>query len=342
MIEVVKSRRIIVGALALLLAGLGLTGCSTTQLERFEATETMMDTFVSIAVYAPDKATGEAAIGTAFGRMREIEAIASIYDEAAEAYRLNRDGVLEAPPADLKRLLELSAEYSEITDGNFDITVQPLLDLWSGGLWQEPEAVQQQRISETLALVDRGKVIIEDDRVYFTEPEMKITLGGIAKGYAVDEALKAVKKQGVKNALINAGGDMACIGSKPDNEPWLVALYNPDDPGQSLTNFVIKNGKAVTTSGNYARYFDPDQEAAHILNPKTGYSAQGLISVSIIADTATQADALATAVFVMGPEAGGELVESLSNVECFIVSEDHKIYISSGLATYAAPSEQGE
>ncbi len=336
-----KPSLIIVSVLVLLIATLSATSCAAP-LRKFEDTRSMMDTFVTITVYTADAAKAEAAMNSAFARMEEIEGAASIFDEEAQASKLNRDGYLEAPSEDLRQLITKSLEYGELTDGAFDITVQPLLELWEAGLWQEPEAVQQQRINETLALVGWDKVGIEADRIFFRGAVMKITLGGIAKGYAADEALEVIRKMGIKHALVNVGGDMATLGSKPEAEPWLIALVNPDDQTQSLANFNIA-GKAVATSGNYARYFDPEQQAHHIINPKTGYSALECISATVIAENATQADTLSTSIFVMGPEEGVALIESLSNVECLMVSADREtIYVSSGLSMYLAESEPGE
>jgi thiamine biosynthesis lipoprotein len=336
-----KPYLITVSVLILIIATLSATSCTTPLLSKFEDTRSMMDTFVTITVYAPDEEKAESVIGAAFDRIEEIESVASIFDEEAQAFQLNRDGYLEAPSEDLRQLITKSLEYNKLTDGAFDITVQPLLELWEAGLWQEPEEVQQRRISETLKLVGGDKISVEDDRIFFTEAGMKITLGGIAKGYAVDEALKVIKKMGIKHALVNAGGDMATLGSKPEGEPWLIALVNPDDLTQSLANFTIA-GEAVATSGNYERYFDPKREAHHIINPKTGYSAQKCISATLVAPNASQADALSTSIFVMGPEAGVALIESLSNIECLIVSADWTIYVSRGLSMYLAESELGE
>jgi thiamine biosynthesis lipoprotein len=336
-----KPYLITVSVLILIIATLSATSCTTPLLSKFEDTRSMMDTFVTITVYAPDEEKAESVIGAAFDRIEEIESVASIFDEEAQAFQLNRDGYLEAPSEDLRQLITKSLEYNKLTDGAFDITVQPLLELWEAGLWQEPEEVQQRRISETLKLVGGDKISVEDDRIFFTEAGMKITLGGIAKGYAVDEALKVIKKMGIKHALVNAGGDMATLGSKPEGEPWLIALVNPDDLTQSLANFTIA-GEAVATSGNYERYFDPKREAHHIINPKTGYSAQKCISATLVAPNASQADALSTSIFVMGPEAGVALIESLSNIECLIVSADRTIYVSRGLSMYLAESELGE
>ena len=333
---------LIMSALVLLIATLSTTSCAAPLLSKFEDTRSMMDTFVIITVYAADEEKADAAMSAAFARMEDIEAVASIFDEQAQAFQLNRDGYLEAPAEDLRQIITKSLEYSKLTDGAFDITIQPLLELWEAGLWQETEAVQQRRINETLALVGWDKVGTQDDRIFFTKAGMKITLGGIAKGYAADEALAVIREAGIKHALVNVGGDMVTIGPKPEGEPWLIALLNPDDQNESLINFNIEN-KAVATSGNYARYFDPEQKAHHIINPKTGYPAQGVISATVIADTATQADTLATSIFVMGHEAGVTLIDSLSNVECFIVDADRKtMHVSSGLSMYLAESELEE
>jgi thiamine biosynthesis lipoprotein len=327
-----KSHQVIAGLLILLTVALGVTSCASQPLMKFEETREMMDTFVTITVYSDEK-TAEEAISAAFARMEEIERVASIFDEQAEAFQLNRDGHLDAASDDLLLLLTMSRDYSQMTDGCFDITVQPLLDLWAAGLWMESEEVQQSRISQTLELTGWDKIGIEGNQVYFAVEGMKITLGGIAKGYAVDEALEILSNWGIKHALVNAGGDMGTLDSKPNREPWNVALVNPDDTSQCLAAFSFSD-KAVATSGNYERYFDPEKEAGHILNPRTGYSAQECISVTIIAETCAQADALATGVFVMGPDDGLELVESLDDVECLIVDADRIIYRSSGLSAY--------
>ncbi len=319
------------GLLILLAIVIGGISCTAKPLTKFEQTRSLMDTFVTITVYS-DEETAQEAINAAFSRMEEIEKEASIFDEESEAYQLNRDGYLESPSADLMELLAMSADYSRMTNGYFDITVQPLLDLWAGGLWQESEEVQKSKIEETMKLVGWEKIGI-DDGIYFKTDGMKITLGGIAKGYAVDEALKVLEQMGIKHALVNAGGDMSALGSKPNGEPWNIALVNPDDTSQSLATFNCSD-KSVATSGNYERYFSPDKKVNHIINPKTGFSAQDCISVTIIADSGTQADALATGVFVMGPDEGMKLVESLDDVECLIVDAERTIHRSSGLSQY--------
>ena len=320
----------LVGSVAVLVC---LLACTYKPLIRYEKTRSLMGSFATIIVYSSDEEAAQGAIDAAFARMEEIEKIASIFDEEAEAFRLNQDGYLDAPSDNLLKLINMSLDYSQSTDGCFDITVQPILDLWQAGLYKESPEVQQNRINETLGLVGWDKIGIEDNKIYFQEEGMKITLGGIAKGYAADEALVVLRDKDIKHALVNAGGDMATLGAKPSGEPWIIDLANPDDTSQSLATFLFSD-KSVATSGNYERYFDPDKKAHHIINPKTGYSANECISVTMIADSCIQADALATAVFVMGPEDGLELVESLDGVECFIVDSSRTIHHSSGLSEY--------
>jgi len=333
-----KSYQVIAGLLILLIVLLMSVTCAGELPMRFEETRSLMDTYVKVTVYS-DEETAEEAINAAFARMEEIEKIASIFDEESEAFKLNQDGFLDTPSDELLQIINMSLDYSELTAGSFDVTCQPLLDLWDykpdadKQFWELDETTQKGKINETLKLVGSDKISVKDNKISFKEKGMKITLGGIAKGYAVDEALEVIKDMGIKYALVDAGGDINTLGSKPEGELWDIALVNPDDTSEHLVDFKIKD-KAVTTSGNYERYFDPEAKAGHIINPKTGYSAAGCISVTIIAESCMRADALATGVFVMGAEEGMRLVESLDDVECLIVDADRIIHRSSGLSEY--------
>ena len=331
-----KSYRVIAGLLTLLIVLLMAVSCTAPM--KFEETRDLMGTYVKVVIYA-DEGIAEEAINDTFARMEEIERIATTWDSEGEAFKLNQNGYSDTPSDELLELINLSLYYSELTDGSFDITVQPLLDLWEYNpdadkqFWELDESTQKPEINKALKLVGTDQIIIKDNTISFKEEGTKITLGGIAKGYAVDEALEVLKGMGIKYALVDAGGDIGTIGSKPDNELWDIALVNPDDTSQSLATFRVSD-KAVTTSGNYERYFDPEAKVGHIMDPKTGYSVTGCISVTIIADSCTQADVLATGVFVMGPEDGMRLVDSLDDVECFIVDADRIIHRSSGLSEY--------
>ena len=333
-----KLYNIIAISLTLLILLFGSISCSpAVPPEEYEETRNMMDTFIKITVYSEDETLAIEAMNSGFARMEEIAGVASIYDESSEAFRLNRDGYLDNPSPDLVQLIRLSMDYSELSDGHFDITVQPILELWWGGLWEEPEEVQESRLDEVRKLIGSDKIDITDDRISFQVEGMKITLGAITKGYAVDEALKVLEDVGIEYALVAAGGDISTLGSKPDEELWNLALVNQDNTSESLAIFEISK-KSVSTSGNYERYFSPDKEAHHIINPKTGYSDSECISVTIITESGTAADALATSIFVMGPDAGMVLVESLDDVECFMVDSDRAIHFSSGIDKYIRES----
>ena len=311
---------------------ISLGGCKKVSLERVEETQQYMGTYVSIIVYA-DKNCGNEIIESAYKKIEELERIASNYDENSEVCRLNQQGYLDEASDELLEMIDLSIEYYKITDGSFDITIEPLLKLWSEGLWKESEEVQAEKISEALMLVGSDKINIENRKIEFELDGMSVTLGGIAKGYIIDKAMDVIQEAGVESALINAGGDIVSLGVKDDGEMWNISLENPDNTDESIASFNFA-GKAVATSGNYYRYFDPDKEVHHIIDPKTGFSADKCISVTVIAQTCTEADALATSVFVMGSQDGLKLVESLDNVEALIIDSERNIYKSSGLSKY--------
>ncbi len=306
-----------------------------------EGRANLMNTFFNVTVYSDDKDLAERAIKSAYARMEEIAAVASIFDPNAEAYKLNENGFIDNPSPDLVALIRLSLEYNKLTDGAFDITVQPLLDLWGNQdlkLWTKPVAEQQAMVNEKMPLIGSDKIEVTQNRISLTVPGMKITLGGITKGYAADEALKVIESMGIKHALVAAGGNIGALGTKTNGEPWKISLVNPDKTDDSLAIFQFSD-MSISTSGNYERYFSPDKKVNHIMDPRTGFSVADVISVSIICESGTQADALSTSVFVLGPEKGMKLVESLNNVETFIVDKDRKIINSSGIEKYLLESK---
>jgi FAD:protein FMN transferase len=325
--------------LAILFTFSGLVSCKFKTLDKYEVTREMMGTYITVIVYSGGDAADEA-IEAAFNRISEIESIASIYNDNSEASRLNNEGTIESPSGEFRELIELSVYYYNVSGGSFDITISPVLDLWREGLWEETEEIQARKVEETLKYVGSDKIIIEDSKIYFEIHGMSVDLGGIAKGYAVDEALEVLSGLGIDNALVNAGGDIGTIGTKPDGNGWLVELDNPFDDDEEvaasiepLPGFIIEE-MAVATSGNYYRYYDPEKRVHHITNPLTGYSAEGCISVTIIASNCTEADVLATSVFVKGPIEGLKLIEEMDGVEALIIDNERKTTSSTGLSEY--------
>ncbi len=317
----------------------------------FQDRREMMDTWVTITVYDRDGKLAEAAIDAAFSRMAQVEHEASIFDPQAEAYRLNKNGRLGDPSDDLWALISAAVADYSITDGTFDITVEPLLDLWryregaAVQFWELSPDTQQQEIAQVMTLLgaDRIQMTSSPERAIVLAPGMKITLGGIAKGYAVDRGLEVLRQQGIEHALIDAGGDIGAYGGKPDGEKWELALRDPEDEDSSLVTFAISDG-AIATSGNYERFFDPEAKVGHIMDPRSGYSSHASSSASVYAPTCTQADALATAVFVLGPVDGINLVNSLDGVEALIVGYDdpQRIFKSSGIDKYIDQEKGGQ
>ncbi|MCD6365564.1 MAG: FAD:protein FMN transferase, partial [Planctomycetes bacterium] len=287
-----------------------------------EVQREMMDTWVSITVYdrSPDKA--KEAIDAAFSRMKQVVLSTSIYDKTAEAYRLNANGKLDNPSDDLWTVIAAAKKYYTITKKTFDITVEPLLELWRDTdaegkhLWEVDPETRQARIDQALKLVGADRIILATtpSRTIALPSGMRITLGGIAKGYAVDQGLAELRNQGIEHAMINAGGDIGVFGGKPDHKKWEIALRNPKKEDDVLVRFVISDG-AIATSGNYERYFDKKAQVGHIMDPRTGYSSHASSSASVIAPTCMEADALATATFVLGPTEGITVVDSLPGVE---------------------------
>ena len=300
----------------------------------FSETRSIMGTTVTIKVLDTNETHALEAINHAFDEIYYVDELMSSYKNDSELSILNRQGHLDNADPNFVHVLERSKYYSEISDGAFDVTIKPILDLWSskyspGGTFMPPTS---DEINETLELVDYSSMTIEDGSVSLRS-NMSVVLGGIAKGYSVDRAIESLKLNGITSGFVNAGGDGRFIGLNEQGVPWNIGLQNPDKNADAVTRMAISD-MAVATSGNYERYFSDAAKVSHISDPRTGYSSQELISATVIADTAMDADALATAVFVLGEDEGVEMIEGLDDVECLIITDDKRIIRSSGFAEY--------
>lgn len=298
-------------------------------LEPFQERREMMDTWVSITVYQTNESRAKTAMASAFSRMDEVVSIASVHDPEAEAARLNSEGRIYSPSPELVELLSAAKRFFEISGGVFDVAIEPVLALWrydpkaATQFWELPLEVQQAAITLAMTLTgaDRIAVVTDPERSITLAPGTKITLDGIAKGYIVDQGIAVLQSAGIEHALIDAGGDIAVIGGKPGGEKWEIALRDPEGE-EALAYFALTDG-AIATSGNYLRYFDPEAEVGHIMDPRTGYSAHASSSATVIAPTCMEADALATAVFVLGPVDGLGLVNGLDAVEAMVLGYEN-------------------
>jgi FAD:protein FMN transferase len=311
--------------ITLLISLLLITACSTS--EKAEQTKELMGTYVTITIYGEEEQTVEQATEAAYKEIERIEKLVSNYINTSEVYILNENQEIGNASNELIYLLTKSLKYGDISQGAFDVTVQPILDLYKDSFENLKRPPTEEEVQETLNQVGYEYIFIKNKNMKFTKPT-KITLGGIAKGYAIDKAIEVLKQYDVEHALVNAGGDMRAIGAKGE-EDWQIALQNPRDKKDHIT-IIHLNDKAVATSGDYERYYDDEKKFHHIVDPRTGFSATELISVTIVTDKAVDADALATSVFVLGKEDGLNLVENTKNTEALIITNDKEIIKSSG------------
>ncbi|MCG7849103.1 MAG: FAD:protein FMN transferase [ANME-2 cluster archaeon] len=296
----------------------------------------MMGTIVTIEIVGsgPD---AQGAINSAFDEIDRIEKLMSTYDPKSEISILNTEGKLNNASEDFIYVIKQSLYYGDISSGSFDITIKPILNLWKSKI-SAGEFPTGQDINETLLLVNYSNISINDDTVSFKTEGMCITVDGIAKGYAVDQAVAVLKNSGYSSGFVNAGGDGMYFGTKPDGTKWNVGLRNPEDKSESVVVMEISD-MAVATSGNYERYFNESARLSHISDPRTGISSEGLLSATVIASSAMEADTLATAVFVSGPDNGLEIIENTENTECFLITPEGQILISSGFDSYLSTTE---
>jgi len=298
--------------IGVLLLVIGVLGCNQRPAQR--ESRFLMGTIVEVT------SSDARAAGIAFDEISRLENILSKYKEYSDVSKLNRDGKLVVGPETID-IIKKAKEFCQATDGAFDITVAPLLDIW-GFTNREYRVPSEVEIKNTLKLVGSDKIIIDEKSriVSFKEKGMKIDLGGIAKGYAVDCAVKALKAAGINSALINIGGDMYCLGDK-DANPWKIAVKDPRGKGV-VDNLELKD-KAVATSGDYEQYFESSgKRYCHIFNPKTGYPVDTKVdSVTVIYDDCTTASVLAKIIFILGKEKGRDVINKFPGVK-FKVIED--------------------
>jgi thiamine biosynthesis lipoprotein len=290
----------------------GLCGCQNKQL--YKDTQVMMGTFVEVT--SPDKN----AANIVFNEIKRIESLLSKYNPDSQVSRLNKFGKLNASP-DTFYIIKRAKEFWRLSDGAFDITVGPLMDLW-GFSDKKYRLPKEEEIKNTLVLIGTDKIILHDDNnmIEFSLSGIKIDLGAIAKGYAVDCAVKKLKEFGIKSCLINAGGQVYGRGDK-FGKPWHIAIKDPRS--KDFMGYLELKNKSVATSGDYEQYFIQDNlRYTHILNPKTGYPADSrVISVTVIAPDGLTADALSTAIFVLGKEKGSELAKKFPDVKLRIIEK---------------------
>ena len=316
--------------MAILFSGFGYGSSSP---EKTSQTGFYFDTLCAVTIYGKASSPDFDAV---FSRTAEIEKQLNAHNKESALSMLNRragEGPVEVTD-DLFYVIKHGIAYSQLTDGGFDITIGPVQRLWGIG-GDSPAVPEPSALSAALDSVDFRKVVLfdRDNRVLLENTGMMIDLGGIAKGYAADEAAAVLDDRGYRHALINFGGNVVAIGNRPDGTPWRIGIQHPElTRGDTLCVIEVVNA-TVVTSGKYERFFEAGGvRYHHILDTDTGYPVEnGLASVTIITDSSMKADALSTAVFVLGLEAGLDLIYGFEGVEAIIVTEEKTVYLTDGI-----------
>ena len=291
----------------------------------------IMGTRCAVELWSESPAQANLLIDHVFAEFRRIDRLMSTYKPTSQVSRVNalaaKQRVKVAP--ELFDLLETALEYSRISNGAFDITYASVGYLYDFRAHVRPNAAQ---IAAALPGVNWRHLELRraDHSVHFQRPGMRIDLGGIGKGYAVDRGVAILQRAGIAHAMVNAGGDTRIIGDRR-GKPWMVGIRDPNEREKVALRLPLEN-TAISTSGDYERFFDEGGvRYHHILDPKTGDSARKMRSVSIIAATATRTDALTKMVFVTGPEAGIALINKLDDVDAVVITNDGRVLYSNGL-----------
>ncbi len=272
-----------------------------------------------VQIYHDDKEAAEEILQKCFEEVRRLESIFSLYDQQSDICKLNAHGRIESSPIELVNLVKTSLEISEFTDGSFDVTVQPLWDLYTDhykSLRVKSGGPSQDDIKAALEAVNYKNISVEQKTIRFKKQRMGITLNGIAQGYITDAVTQILSESGISNMLVNMG-EYRSIGTHPNGKNWQIGLADPEKPWSIVRVLPLKN-KAVSTTGGYGYRFGDSLQHHHIFDPKLGRSANFYKSITVEAPSATLADGLSTAFFAVPREKLAELNFKLSDVSIYI------------------------
>jgi len=298
----------------------------------FKYHQVAMGTIIEITLIGDDEEAAHQAVLQAFQEIKRIETLMSPWLDSSDVARINRSAGKERVKVSPEtfEVIQKAQEISELSEGGFDITIGPLTELWRKAREKKiPPSIEE--VKEKLGLVNFKNIETDQEgKVFLKKKNMAIDLGGIAKGYAVDRAFEFLKSLRYKNLIVNAGGDLR-VGGFKNNQLWSIGIQNPRESQKILARISISD-TAVATSGDYEKFFlYQGKRYHHIFSPKDGFPTDDCQSVTVLCKEGTIADALATAVFVLGREKGYTLCQKLEGVDCLIVDQEGKIIISPGL-----------
>lgn len=317
------------------LLGLGVAGAALLPAEKAEAllfgnkefkvtkTKLAMGSYVAITAIHSSRDQAEEAIGLAFAEIERLGKVLSHYDAGSPLATLNASGTLTEIPEELGEVMARAMYFHQETGGAFDITVKPMIDLYKES-FAAGRTPSETEIDKTLGRIGGGKLKYRNGVLQFTESDMAVTLDGIAVGYIVDRASEVMSNNGVKNHLINASGDIRVSGTAAQGKAWTVAIQDPEKKREYPDVVTMRQG-AISTSGNYEIYYDREKLFHHIVDGRTGRSPHLAKSVTVMAPTVLEADALSTGVFVMGPQSGVDFIDQRQDYRCLILAADGSV-----------------
>ncbi len=320
-------------ALRAVLAALALLAAAPAPAEWVQrVTDGIMGTRITVELWSEDRPRAEAAIDAVLEAMRHVDDAMSTYKPTSEVSQVNAHAADGPMPIseELFHVLTEAEKYSELTDGAFDITYASVGYLYD---FREHVKPSDRQIARALPAVNHRHVILDPKNrtVRFTQKGVRIDLGGIAKGYAVDLGIEALKARGITHAYVGAGGDSRIIGDR-FGKPWMVGIRDPrKGPGSVITRIPLVDA-AISTSGDYERFFDEDGvRYHHIIDPHTGHSASKVRSATVIGPYAMRTDGLSKTAFVLGPQKAMRIYNRIEDIDAVIVELDGTVIYSKGL-----------
>ncbi|WP_340063646.1 FAD:protein FMN transferase [Ascidiimonas aurantiaca] len=294
----------------------------------------LMGSRFDITIAAGSEVRARDAVNKAIAEIQRIEKCISSWDANSETSQINRNAGIQPVKVskELFELIQRSLQVSAVTGGAFDISFASIDKVWyfDGRMTQMPS---EESIKASVEKVGYKNIVLNTDEqtVFLKLPGMKIGFGAIGKGYAADKVRTLMKEMGIPAGIINASGDLTTWGYQPDGTEWKVGITNPLNQNKVFSWFPVVEA-AVATSGNYEKYVVLNgKKYTHIIDPRTGYPASGLVSVTVFAKSAELCDALATAIFIMGTQSGIHMIDQLPGIECVLVDENNKIHTSKNI-----------
>ncbi|MGE0188470.1 MAG: FAD:protein FMN transferase [Steroidobacteraceae bacterium] len=321
-------KRVLIVVVTLL--GMGVTTQALAEWV-YRVDDGIMGTRMTVEVWTDTAAQGNAAIDAVLAEMRRLDESMSTYKSSSEVSRVNAEAA-QHPVKISKELFDLltqAVEFSRITHGAFDITYASVGFMYD---FRQHEKPDDKQIAAALPAVNYRHLLLDaaQQTIGFSQPGVRIDLGGIAKGYAVDRGIALLQARGIDHAMVSAGGDSRIIGDR-FGKPWIVGIRHPDDASKVIAKIPLVDA-ALSTSGDYERYFDEGGvRYHHIIDPKTGKSASKVRSATIIASTATRTDGLSKTAFVLGPDEAMQIYNQLNDVDAILVMPNGKVLYSRGL-----------